>query len=100
MKRFMTALCAATVGAGLLSTAQEPATTFKLGTFERSGNRFVGIVLRESSVIEFPAARDMKDLIARYDQLRPQILEAARTGKQVDVKTLKILPPIMYPMTM
>ena len=100
MKRFISALCAAILVAGLLPTAQEPATTFKLGTFERGGTRFVGIVLRESSVIEFPAARDMKDLIARYDQLRPQILEAVRTGKQVDVKTLKILPPIMYPTTM
>jgi 2-keto-4-pentenoate hydratase/2-oxohepta-3-ene-1,7-dioic acid hydratase in catechol pathway len=99
--RFILALVAATVAAGVLAAAQAAPTPFKVGTFARQDGRpFVGIVLRESSVIEFPAATDMKDLIARYDQLRPQILEAVRTGKQVDAKTLKILPPIMYPTTM
>ena len=100
MRLFVVGLCLAGACAGGFVAAQSAPVPFKLGTFERGGTRFVGIVLRESSVIEFPAARDMKDLIARYDQLRPQILEAARTGKQVDVKTLKVLPPIMYPMTM
>jgi 2-keto-4-pentenoate hydratase/2-oxohepta-3-ene-1,7-dioic acid hydratase in catechol pathway len=84
----------------LTPLAQAP-TPFKLGTFARAGGTpFVGIVLKESSVIEFAAATDMKDLIARYDQLRPRILEAIRTGKQIDLKSLKTLPPIMYPMTM
>ena len=98
MHRFVLALAAAILGAGLLAAAQAP-TPFKLGTFERQGKPFVGIVVKESSVIEFAAATDMKDLIARYDQLRPRILEAIRTGKPVDVKTLKVLPPVM-PMTM
>src|SRR5688572_31971579 len=83
--RFLLSLVAATVVAGVLAGAQAAPTPFKLGTFARlDGRPFVGIVLREASVVEFPAATDMKDLIARYDQLRPQILEAVRTGKQVD----------------
>jgi 2-keto-4-pentenoate hydratase/2-oxohepta-3-ene-1,7-dioic acid hydratase in catechol pathway len=99
--RFVFVFLAAAAFAGVLVSAQGASIPFKLGTFARAdGTPFVGVVLRKSSVIEFPAARDMKDLIARYDQLRPQILEAARTGKQVDIKTLKILPPIMYPTTM
>jgi 2,4-didehydro-3-deoxy-L-rhamnonate hydrolase len=97
--RFLPGIVAALLMAGALAGAQAPATAFKLGTFERGGKPFVGIVVNESSVIEFPAATDMKDLIARYTQLRPQILEAIRTGKPADVKTLKVLPPVM-PLTM
>jgi 2-keto-4-pentenoate hydratase/2-oxohepta-3-ene-1,7-dioic acid hydratase in catechol pathway len=101
MKRFVAALTLAVIGSALILAAQQAPTPFRLGMFERAGGRpFVGIVLRDSAVIEFPAATDMKDLIARYDQLRPGILEAIRTGKQVELKTLKVLPPIMYPMTM
>jgi hypothetical protein len=75
--------------------AQQPAPTpFKLGTFERQGRPFVGIVLGETRVIDFAAAHaaitnpastaaapsDMKDLIARYDSgLRARILEIVRT---------------------
>ncbi len=36
--------------------AQEAPPAFKLGTFERQGRTFVGIVLRESTVIDFAAA--------------------------------------------
>jgi 2-keto-4-pentenoate hydratase/2-oxohepta-3-ene-1,7-dioic acid hydratase in catechol pathway len=99
--------------------AQAP-TPYKLGTFERQGRQFVGIVLRESVVIDFAAAHaaianpasgvaapsDMKDLIARYDGLRPRIVEIVRTVGDTrpayvyDVGALKILPPIMYPTTM
>ena len=66
--------------AAALTHAQAPAP-FKLGTFERNGRPFVGIVLDESVVIDFAAAHaairtpastvampaDMKDLIVRYD---------------------------------
>ena len=45
----------ACVVTGALAAAQA-ATPFKLGTFERDGRTFVGIVLRESLVIDFPAA--------------------------------------------
>ena len=102
--------------------AQQPAPTpFKLGTFERQGRPFVGIVLRDAVVIDFAAAHaaitnpastvaapsDMKDLIARYDNgVRARILEIVRTVGDTrpayvyDVSALKILPPIMYPTTM
>jgi 2-keto-4-pentenoate hydratase/2-oxohepta-3-ene-1,7-dioic acid hydratase in catechol pathway len=100
--------------------AQPAPTPFKLGTFERQGRPFVGIVLRDAVVIDFAAAHaaianpasgvaapaDMKDLIARYDGLRPRIVEIVRTVGDTrpayvyDVGALKILPPIMYPTTM
>jgi 2-keto-4-pentenoate hydratase/2-oxohepta-3-ene-1,7-dioic acid hydratase in catechol pathway len=103
--------------------AQAP-VPFKLGTFETGGRRFVGVVLRESVVIDFAAAHaalrtpastlaapsDMKDLIARYDTgLRARIGDIVRSVESAggnrpayvyDVKALKILPPIMYPTTM
>ncbi len=104
------------------TSAQQP-MPYKLGTFERSGTRFVGVVLRESVVIDFaaasdaikaPAARvaapvDMKDLIARYDSgLRQRIGEvvtnvvaaASPPAYVYDLKAVKTLPPIMYPTTM
>ncbi len=123
MKRFATAVIAAVMCAGFLSAAQEAPTPFKLGTFERQGRPFVGIVLRESVVIDFAAAHaatrtsatlaapvDMKDLIARYDQgIRARIVDIVRnvsasTGARpayvYDLSALKVLPPIMYPRTL
>jgi len=112
---------AAAVAVGALVGAQGAATPFKLGTFERQGRTFVGIVLQESVVIDFGAAHaairnpastlappsDMKDLIARYNSgLRGRVLDivravgATRPPYVYDVKALKILPPIMYPTTM
>jgi 2-keto-4-pentenoate hydratase/2-oxohepta-3-ene-1,7-dioic acid hydratase in catechol pathway len=90
------------------------ATQFKLGTFEKQGHRFVGVVVRDSVVVDLAAAnggspRDMKELIARYDQgLREKIgelvaAEAQGGGSKAHVhalKDLKVLPPIMYPTTM
>src|SRR5687768_12203030 len=84
---------AACLLAGAFLQAQAP-TPFKLGTFERGGRAFVGIVLRESVVIDFAAAHkaivtpastiappaDMKDLIVRYDTgLRARIGDIIRT---------------------
>jgi 2-keto-4-pentenoate hydratase/2-oxohepta-3-ene-1,7-dioic acid hydratase in catechol pathway len=108
--------------AGVLANAQAP-TPFKLGTFEREGRTFVGIVLRESVVIDFPTAHaairtpastvaaptDKKDLMNRYDaDLRARIVEIVRSVESAgarppyvhEVRTVKILPPIMYPTTM
>ena len=109
--------------AAALTHAQAP-TPFKLGTFERDGRPFVGIVLRESVVIDFAAAHaairtpastvaapaDMKDLIVRYDAgLRARIGDivrsveaagAARPAYAYELRAVKILPPIMYPTTM
>jgi 2-keto-4-pentenoate hydratase/2-oxohepta-3-ene-1,7-dioic acid hydratase in catechol pathway len=104
----------------LHAQAQNP---FKLGTFERQGKAFVGIVTG-TSVIDFAAAHaavrapastltaptDMKDVIARYNSgMRQRILDivasTARAGAQrppyvYDLASLKTLPPIMYPTTM
>jgi 2-keto-4-pentenoate hydratase/2-oxohepta-3-ene-1,7-dioic acid hydratase in catechol pathway len=117
------AIVVTTVLAGALTGAQQPPTPFKLGTFELTGRTFVGIVLNESSVIDFAAAHaavrtppstlappvDMKDLIVKYDGLRPRIADiirsvdaagAKRPAYVHDLKALKVLPPIMFPTTM
>lgn len=86
---------------------------FKLGTFQKDARQFVGVVVRDSVVIDLSAAnggpRDMKELIVQYDRgLRQKIVEsiAAETqsgGSKAHVhalKDLKVLPPIMYPTTM
>jgi 2-keto-4-pentenoate hydratase/2-oxohepta-3-ene-1,7-dioic acid hydratase in catechol pathway len=123
MRHVVPGLVVACVLAGVLTPAQAPAP-FKLGTFERNGRPFVGIVLRESLVIDFAAAHaairtpastvaaptDMKDLIVRYDSgLRARIGDivrsveaagAARPAYAYELRAVKILPPIMYPTTM
>ena len=124
MKRLWLGIIAAVFISSALAIAQVATTPFKLGTFERQGKPFLGIVLRESIVIDFAAANaasgmpaskiaaptDMKDLISRYDQgLRARIAEiirsvesagaAARPPYVSDLSTLKILPPII-PATM
>jgi 2-keto-4-pentenoate hydratase/2-oxohepta-3-ene-1,7-dioic acid hydratase in catechol pathway len=102
------------------AVAQPAPTPFKLGTFAAEERVFVGIVLRDSVVIDFAAAHaavtnprsnvapptDMKDLIARYDDgLRARIVEIVRAVGDTrpayvyDVGALKILPP-MIPTTM
>lgn len=99
-------------------------TPYKLGTFQREGRMFVGAVIRDSLVIDLAAASraitapagrvdpptDMKDLIARYDAgLRDRIVEIVRSVSAQtatrppylhDLKSLKTMPPIMYPTTM
>jgi 2-keto-4-pentenoate hydratase/2-oxohepta-3-ene-1,7-dioic acid hydratase in catechol pathway len=121
MKRIVLASLAALALASV-GQAQAP-TPFKLGTFERQGRPFVGIVLRDSMVVDLAAAHaavqpastlaaptDMKDVINRYDTgLRARIQEivrsvtaagAARPAYVYDLTALKTLPPIMYPTTM
>jgi 2-keto-4-pentenoate hydratase/2-oxohepta-3-ene-1,7-dioic acid hydratase in catechol pathway len=95
---------------------------FKLGGFERDGKRFVGIVLKDSQVIDLAAAdaalhgaklvapvADMKDAIARYDKdLRARIQAivtyaqsaSSRPAFVMDLESVKILPPILSPTTM
>jgi 2-keto-4-pentenoate hydratase/2-oxohepta-3-ene-1,7-dioic acid hydratase in catechol pathway len=120
MRRLILGLVASVVIASVHVGVQE-ASPYKLGTFERQGKAFVGIVLRDAQVIDFGAAHtvvrtpsstvtppsDMKDLIARYDAgLREriaQLVAAGGTGRPAyvyDIKSLKTLPPIMYPTTM
>ncbi len=123
MRRFMTALAVALCAAAGIIGAQGAVPSFKLGMFERQGRAFVGIVLRESLVIDFSAAHavvatssprieapaDMKDLIVRYNQgVRSRILEIVRAAEAAkpapaylhQLLSLKVLPPIMYPTTM
>ena len=105
MKRLVFVVLAAVGCSGVLALAQQAPTPFKLGTFDRQGRPFLGIVLRDSVVIDYAAAdaairkpaetgrtrrgnaylgaatpTDMKDLIARYDQgVRTRIIEILRT---------------------
>jgi 2-keto-4-pentenoate hydratase/2-oxohepta-3-ene-1,7-dioic acid hydratase in catechol pathway len=111
-------LCASAV-----AVQAQDAGPFKLGTFQTQGRTFVGIVLRDSVVVDFAAASraitpasnvmlptDMKDLIARYESgLRDRIVLVvrsvnARTGARpayvYELTALKTMPPIMYPTTM
>lgn len=115
-----TALALAVVAAPLGAQSVQP---FKLGTFERAGQPFVGVVLRDSVVIDFAAANaavgapasrvtaptDMTDLIARYEQgLRARIQEvvravngaASRPAYVYPLAAVRTLPPIMYPRNM
>jgi 2-keto-4-pentenoate hydratase/2-oxohepta-3-ene-1,7-dioic acid hydratase in catechol pathway len=93
--------------------AAAEATRFKLGTFEKDGRRFVGVVVGDALVIDLPAANggspnDMKELIVQYDQgLRQKIIGLVERAASEPAKAhtfalrdLKVLPPIMYPMTM
>jgi 2-keto-4-pentenoate hydratase/2-oxohepta-3-ene-1,7-dioic acid hydratase in catechol pathway len=123
MRHFLPAIIAAAAMAGTLVEAQNT-TRFRLGTFERQGRPFVGIVVGDSTVIDFGVAHaavrtpasdvaapaDMKDLIARYNSgVRQRIVDlmavvaragAARPAYVYDLAALKTLPPIMYPTTM
>src|SRR5215216_7252674 len=83
-------LVAVALASVTLLHAQAPAA-FKLGTFERQGKPFVGVVVGNATVIDLAAAArvtvaDMKDLIGRYGELRPRIAEAVanvqRAGAQ------------------
>lgn len=106
--------------AGLAFGAAEPAATpFKLGTFQAQGRDYVGLVLRDSIVIDIAAAnaqyerknpaaaklrfpQDMKGLIARYDaELGPRLRVLAAANASVQgapyirpVAAVKILPPV------
>lgn len=105
--------------------AQTAVTPFKLGTFEHAGSRMVGIVLNDNLVIDFAGANtaikssaaavtnpaDMKALISGYDSgIRARIIEIVTAVNALPagnrpayvhaLQDLKVLPPIMYPMTM
>src|SRR5262245_2427237 len=84
------------LGLGIVSTLigqGQAVPAFKLGTFQAQARTFVGIVLRDSVVVDFAAASravtpasnvalptDMKDLIARYNAgLRERIVQVVRS---------------------
>jgi 2-keto-4-pentenoate hydratase/2-oxohepta-3-ene-1,7-dioic acid hydratase in catechol pathway len=121
MRRTLAGLLALQALSGLARGA-EPLPAFKLGSFERDGKPFVGVVLRDELVIDLVAAdkaepgssrgappADMKDLIARYDSaLRARILAivarveaaASRPAYAMELSAVRTLPPIRYPATM
>ena len=123
MKRVAIAVtCAGVLAAGVILSAQAPAP-FKLGTFQLQNRTFIGIVVRDTQVIDFAAAdsvigrgrvaapADMKQLIERYEAgVRDRIYAVvkavtsaqggARPAYVHDLAALKTMPPIMYPMTM
>ena len=131
--RFIKVFTLAVVIAGVLAspsllaaqgTSAEP---FKVGTFEINGAPTVGVVLRDSLIVDLnranaaldsndaypqiPMPADMIDLISRYEYgLKPRLYElvtdlvensqltgAARPDFIYDVDDIRILPPIMYP---
>jgi 2,4-diketo-3-deoxy-L-fuconate hydrolase len=86
--------------------AQTP-IAYKLGTFETKGDRFVGLVIgdavaRIDQVLERPL-REMGELLARYDELKPRLRDlaaqaagqGARPAHVVSLSSLKVLPPIL-----
>lgn len=108
------------------SGAQEIAEPFKVGTFEIDGEPRVGIVLRDSLIVELNAANralersdmypmipppaDMLELIERYDYgLKTRLYEIVndlvahdrlgdnRSAYVHDLADVVTLPPIMYP---
>jgi 2-keto-4-pentenoate hydratase/2-oxohepta-3-ene-1,7-dioic acid hydratase in catechol pathway len=125
MKRLVPAYVALAVVFVTANVHAQSPMPFKLGTFEQGGKPFVGVVVKDSIVIDLaqantalkspaakiPAPSDMKDLIARYDTgVRARIGEILQNTKPLegtgrptyvhDLKSLKTLPPIMYPTTM
>jgi len=100
--------------------AQSGAQPFKLGTFERNGQEFLGIVLGDSQVIDLAPANaalesrnaaapkiampgDMKELIARYEtELRGRLSAIASDVAAASnapsyvyaIADLKVLPPV------
>jgi 2-keto-4-pentenoate hydratase/2-oxohepta-3-ene-1,7-dioic acid hydratase in catechol pathway len=100
------------------SAAALEAVPFKLGTFRAADREYVGLVLKDSMVVDIAAANtawersnaaaaklrmptDMKDLIARYDtELGPRLRELARLASSGTrdyvrpVAQVKTLPPV------
>ena len=114
-------------GAASAQTDVEPAEPFKVGTFDIHGVPHVGVVLRDSLVIDIevanmaleaspeyptvPMPNDMLELIGRYEYgLKYRLYEIvndavgnnrlsgnSRADYVYDVSELRIRPPIMYP---
>jgi 2-keto-4-pentenoate hydratase/2-oxohepta-3-ene-1,7-dioic acid hydratase in catechol pathway len=110
------------IAAGLspqMATAAAPsAVPFKLGTFRAANREYLGLVIKDSTVVDIAAANaaweqrnntaakvampvDMKDLISRYDrELGPRLRELAAfsaAGAQnfaLPVGSVKVLPPV------
>jgi 2-keto-4-pentenoate hydratase/2-oxohepta-3-ene-1,7-dioic acid hydratase in catechol pathway len=105
---------------GLGAQGGGAAVPVKLGTFEQRGRAFVGLVLRDTQIVDIARANaayeaanasaprltapaDMKQLIARYDgEWRPRLAAIARSVSSASnapayayaVSAVKILPPV------
>ena len=116
------ALAVSSVGCSAGSNAQSGGAPvpFKVGTFERTGQAFVGLVLRDSQVVDIAQANaafetgnpsapklsppgDMKWLISRYEaEWKARLASIARSVSTAKtppayayaLDTLKILPPV------
>ncbi|MBM3818257.1 MAG: fumarylacetoacetate hydrolase family protein [Acidimicrobiia bacterium] len=120
-KRILALAVASLVAASAHLGAQGGAAVpFKLGTFEQNGRVFVGLVLRDTQVVDVAQANaafesantgarrlaapaDMKQLIARYDsEWRQRLGEIARTVSAAasappyahQLSALKMHPPV------
>ena len=117
-----TAFCALVL-AGSQAFAQDIVEPFKVGTFEIDGHPTIGIVLRDSLIIELdrandelerqtrypavPMPNDMTALIERYEYgLKRRLYELVNDHVENDrleadyvhdVDAVRTLPPIMYP---
>jgi 2,4-didehydro-3-deoxy-L-rhamnonate hydrolase len=106
--------------AGLGAQAGAAVVPFKLGTFEQGGRPFLGLVLRDTQIVDIARANtayeaanasaqkltapaDMKQLIARYDnEWRTRLAAIARTVSSAAtappyayaVSAVKIQPPV------
>ena len=113
--------------AGLQAQPVESAEPFKVGTFQIDGEAFVGLVLRDSLIVDIGAVNseleldptyprlampaDMLELIGQYEYgLKYRLYEivndlvaenrlsgGARADYVHDVRDVKILAPILYP---
>jgi len=113
MKRLLIVIiCMSALAPILFAQVQE---SFKLGTFEERGRVFLGLVLRDNYVVDISQANaaldgarpvipsDMKDLIQRYQELRPRLYAIANAATGAlgahpayirEVKSLKTHPPV------
>ena len=109
---------AGALGPQIVVAAEPEAIPFKLGAFRAADREYLGLVIKDSMVVDITAANsawerrnatatklrmptDMKDLIARYDaELGPRLRELARlaaAGAQNfarPVAEVKTLPPV------
>ena len=113
------ALAVAVIASAALRAQAGAAVPYKLGTFEQGGRTFLGLVLRDTQIVDIARANtayeaatasapklaapaDMKQLITRYDsEWRARLAAIARaipaTGAPAyvyAVSAVKILPPV------
>lgn len=111
--RALAAVCAIAASAGLADAiAQGAAEPYKLGMFRQGDRTFIGLVLKDTTVLDLSKAGvttppTLKDLIARWDEPMANRLAqiAAGAAKQapayaLPVSALKTLPPITDPSAM